>query len=26
LIRAIFEQFPGVSGSTREVKIILPEQ
>jgi hypothetical protein len=26
LIRALFEQFPGVSGSTREVKIILPEQ
>lgn len=26
LIRALFEQFPGVSGSNREVKIILPEQ
>ncbi|AZN36530.1 DUF4136 domain-containing protein [Iodobacter ciconiae] len=26
LIRALFEQFPGVSGSSREVKIILPEQ
>lgn len=26
LIRALFDQFPGVSGSDREVKIILPEQ